>query len=142
MEYRTLGTTGVRVSAHCLGTMMFGGGGNADHDDCIRIIHRALDAGINFVDTADVYSRGESEEIVGKALAGGRRDNVGLATKVHGTMGDDPNEVGNSRRWIVREVDNSLRRLRTDWIDLYQIHRPEGETGIDGTLGALTDLVR
>ncbi|MGA2925075.1 MAG: aldo/keto reductase [Solirubrobacteraceae bacterium] len=142
MELRTLGTTGVRVSPLCLGAMMFGGWGNPDHDDSIKIIHRALDAGINFIDTADVYSRGESEEIVGKALAGGRRDNVVLATKVHGTMGDDPNEFGNSRRWIAREVDNSLRRLRTDWIDLYQIHRPEADTDIDETLGALTDLVR
>jgi aryl-alcohol dehydrogenase-like predicted oxidoreductase len=122
--------------------MMFGAWGNHDHDDSIAIIHRALDAGINFIDTADVYARGESEEIVGKALSGGRRDNVILATKVHGTMGDDPNEFGNSRRWIVREVDNSLRRLRTDWIDLYQIHRPEADTDIDETLGALTDLVR
>jgi aryl-alcohol dehydrogenase-like predicted oxidoreductase len=121
--------------------MMFGAWGNTDHDECIRIIHRALDAGINFIDTADVYARGESEEIVGKALAGGRRDNVVLATKIHGTMGDDPNEFGNSRRWIVREVDNSLRRLRTDWIDLYQIHRPELDTDIDETLGALSDLV-
>ena len=142
MELRTLGRTGVRVSPLCLGAMMFGGWGNTDHDDCIRIIHRALDAGINFIDTADVYARGESEEIVGKALAGGKRDNVVLATKVHGTMGDDPNEFGNSRRWIVREVDNSLRRLKTDWIDLYQIHRPELDTDIDETLGALTDLVR
>jgi len=121
--------------------MMFGAWGNTDHDDSIRIIHRALDAGINFVDTADVYSRGESEEIVGKALAGGRRDNVVLATKVHGRMGDDPNEYGNSRRWITREVENSLRRLKTDWIDLYQIHRPEPDTDIDDTLGALSDLV-
>src|SRR5919199_5116497 len=142
MEYRTLGRTGMRVSPLCLGAMMFGAWGNRDHDDSVRIIHRALDAGINFIDTADVYSRGESEEIVGKALAGGRRDNVVLATKVHGTMGEDPNEFGNSRRWIVREVDNSLRRLRTDWIDLYQIHRPEEDTDIDETLGALTDLVR
>jgi aryl-alcohol dehydrogenase-like predicted oxidoreductase len=122
--------------------MMFGAWGNTDHDDSARIIHRALDAGINFVDTADVYSRGESEEIVGKALGDGRRDDVVLATKVHGTMGDDPNQRGNSRRWIVREVENSLRRLGTDWIDLYQIHRPEPETDIDETLGALTDLVR
>jgi aryl-alcohol dehydrogenase-like predicted oxidoreductase len=122
--------------------MMFGGWGNPDHEESISIIHRALDAGINFIDTADVYSRGESEEIVGKALAGGRRDNVILATKVHGTMGDDPNEFGNSRRWIIREVENSLRRLGTDWIDLYQIHRPEIDTDIDETLGALTDLVR
>ena len=130
------------MSPLCLGAMMFGAWGNPDHDDGIRIIHRALDGGINFIDTADVYSRGESEEIVGKALAGGRRENVILATKVHGTMGDDPNEFGNTRRWIVREVDNSLRRLRTDWIDLYQIHRPEADTAIDETLGALTDLVR
>jgi aryl-alcohol dehydrogenase-like predicted oxidoreductase len=142
MNFRTLGNTGVRVSPLCLGAMMFGAWGNPDHDDSIRIIHRALDAGINFIDTADVYSRGESEEIVGKALAGGRRDNIVLATKVHGTMGDDPNEFGNSRRWIIKEVENSLRRLQTDWIDLYQIHRPELDTDIDETLGALTDLVR
>ncbi len=142
MELRALGRTGVQVSPLCLGAMMFGAWGETDHDESIRIIHRALDAGINFIDTADVYSRGESEEIVGKALAGGRRDNVVLATKVHGKMGDDPNEFGNSRRWIAREVDNSLRRLGTDWIDLYQIHRPELDTDIDETLGALTDLVR
>ena len=142
MDYRTLGTTGTKVTPLCLGAMMFGTMGNTDHEDSIRIIHRALDAGINFIDTADVYSRGESEEIVGKALAGGRRENVVLATKVHGTMGDDPNEFGNSRRWITREIDNSLRRLGTDWIDLYQIHRPEADTDIDETLGALTDLVR
>jgi aryl-alcohol dehydrogenase-like predicted oxidoreductase len=142
MNYRTLGSTGVKVSPLCLGAMMFGAWGNPDHDEGIAIIHRALDAGINFIDTADVYSRGESEEIVGKALAGGRRDHVVLATKVHGTMGDDPNEFGNTRRWVVREVENSLRRLHTDWIDLYQIHRPEADTDIDETLGALTDLVR
>jgi aryl-alcohol dehydrogenase-like predicted oxidoreductase len=141
MHYRTLGRTGVRVSPLCLGAMMFGAWGNTDHDDSIRIIHRALDAGINFIDTADVYSRGESEEIVGKALAGGRRDNVVLATKVHGSMGDDPNEFGNTRRWIIREVENSLRRLKTDWIDLYQIHRPEEDTDVEETLGALSDLV-
>jgi len=141
MEHRTLGRTGMQVSPLCLGAMMFGAWGNPDHDESIRIIHRALDAGINFIDTADVYSRGESEEIVGKALAGGRRDNVVLATKVHGTMGDDPNEYGNSRRWIVREVESSLRRLGTDWIDLYQIHRPEPGTDIDETLGALSDLI-
>src|ERR687884_1915304 len=121
MDYRTLGRTGTKVSPLCLGAMMFGALGNTDHDESVRIIHRALDAGINFIDTADVYSRGESEEIVGKALAG-RRDNVVLATKVHGTMGDDPNQFGNSRRWIVAEVESSLRRLQTDWIDLYQIH--------------------
>jgi aryl-alcohol dehydrogenase-like predicted oxidoreductase len=142
MQLRTLGRTGVKVSPLCLGAMMFGAWGNPDHDESIAIIHRALDAGINFIDTADVYARGESEEIVGKALAGGRRDNVFLATKVHGTMGDDPNQFGNSRRWIVAEVENSLRRLGTDWIDLYQIHRPELDTDIDDTLGALSDLVR
>src|SRR5437660_1751418 len=142
MEYRPLGRTGVKVSPLCLGAMMFGAWGETDHDECIRIIHRALDAGINFVDTADVYSRGESEEIVGRALQGGRRDDVVLATKVHGGMGDDPNERGNSRRWIVRECENSLRRLGTDWIDLYQIHRPEDDTDVDETLGALTDLIR
>src|ERR1700736_1630982 len=142
MDYRTLGRTGTKVSPVCLGAMMFGAWGQTDHDESIRIIHRALDAGINFIDTADVYSRGESEEIVGKALAGGRRDNVVLATKAHMPMGDDPNEFGNSRRWIVKEVENSLRRLQTDWIDLYQIHRPEPDTDIDETLGALTDLVR
>jgi len=142
MEHRVIGTTGVKVSPLCLGAMMFGAGGNPDHDDSVRIIHRALDAGINFIDTADVYSRGESEEIVGKALADGRRANVVLATKAHGSMGDDVNEAGNSRRWIVREVENSLRRLNTDYIDLYQIHRPDPATDIDETLGALTDLVR
>jgi aryl-alcohol dehydrogenase-like predicted oxidoreductase len=142
MELRTLSRTGVKVSPLCLGAMMFGAWGNSDHDESIRIIHRALDAGINFIDTADVYSAGESEEIVGKALAGGRRDNVVLATKFHAAMGDDPNERGNSRRWIMREIDNSLRRLGTDWIDLYQVHRPELDTDLDETLGALTDLVR
>jgi aryl-alcohol dehydrogenase-like predicted oxidoreductase len=141
MELRTLGCTGVKVSPLCLGAMMFGAWGNPDHDDSIRIIHRALDAGINFIDTADVYSRGESEEIVGRALAGGRRDDVILATKVHGTMGDDPNQFGNSRRWIIREVEASLKRLQTDWIDLYQIHRPEADTDVEETLGALSDLV-
>jgi aryl-alcohol dehydrogenase-like predicted oxidoreductase len=142
MELRPLGRTGVKVSPLCLGAMMFGGWGNPDHDDSIRIIHRALDAGINFIDTADVYTAGESEEIVGKALAGGRRDSIILATKVHGQMGSDPNHFGNSRRWILEEVDNSLRRLGTDWIDLYQIHRPHPGMDIDETLGVLTDLVR
>jgi aryl-alcohol dehydrogenase-like predicted oxidoreductase len=141
MDHRPLGRTGVKVSPLCLGAMMFGEWGNPDHEDGVRIIHRSLDAGINFIDTADVYSRGESEEIVGKALAGGRRDNVILATKVHGTMGDDPNQFGNSRRWIIREVEDSLRRLQTDWIDLYQIHRPEPDTDIDETLAALSDLI-
>ena len=141
MEMRQLGRTGVKVSPLCLGAMMFGAWGNPDHDDSVAIIHRALDAGINFIDTADVYARGESEEIVGKALRG-RRDDVVLATKVHGTMGDDPNQFGNSRRWIVRAVEDSLRRLGTDYIDLYQIHRPEPATDVDDTLGALTDLVR
>jgi aryl-alcohol dehydrogenase-like predicted oxidoreductase len=142
VEYRTLGTTGVKVSPLCLGTMMFGAWGNTDHDDSVRIIHQALDADINFIDTADVYSAGESEEIVGKALAGGRRDNVVLATKFHARMGSDPNQQGNSRRWIMQEIDASLRRLQTDWIDLYQVHRPlPEECDVDETLGALTDLV-
>src|SRR3989454_12840704 len=123
MEHRTLGCTGTKVSSLCLGAMMFGAWGETDHDECIRIIHRALDAGINFVDTADVYSDGESEEIVGKALEG-RRDGVALATKVHWEMGPGQNDHGNSRLWITREVESSLRRLRTDHIDLYQIHRP------------------
>src|SRR5690242_12824406 len=142
MEHRPLGRTGVSVSKLCLGAMMFGDWGNKDHDESIRIIHRALDAGINFVDTADVYSRGESEEIVGKALAGGRRDDVVLATKLQMPMGEDPNQRGNSRRWIIHEVENSLRRLRTDRIDRYQIHRPAPLTDIDETLSALPDLVR
>ncbi|HTA12035.1 MAG TPA: aldo/keto reductase [Solirubrobacteraceae bacterium] len=143
IEYRKLGSTGVSVSPLCLGAMMFGAWGNTDHDDSVAIIHRALDAGINFIDTADVYSRGESEEIVGKALAGGRREQVVLATKVHGKMHDsDPNQFGNSRRWIVKELENSLKRLKTDWVDLYQVHRPEPDTDIDETLGALSDLVR
>jgi aryl-alcohol dehydrogenase-like predicted oxidoreductase len=141
MQYRTLGKTGIKVSPYCLGAMMFGGIANSDHDNCIRIIHKALDFGINFVDTADRYSNGESEEIVGKALKG-RRDKIVLATKVHGPMGDDPNQQGNSRRWIIQAVEASLRRLKTDHIDLYQIHRPSPETDIEETLSALTDLMR
>jgi aryl-alcohol dehydrogenase-like predicted oxidoreductase len=141
MQYRSLGRTGIKVSPYCLGAMMFGGIGNPDHDDCIRIIHKALDFGINFIDTADRYSAGESEEIVGKALKG-RRDKIVLATKVYGPMGDDPNQQGTSRRWIMQEVDNSLRRLQTDYIDLYQIHRPAPDTDIEETLSALTDLMR
>jgi aryl-alcohol dehydrogenase-like predicted oxidoreductase len=141
MELRPLARTGVSVSQFCLGAMMFGAWGNPDHDEAIRIIHRALYAGINFIDTADVYGAGESEEIVGKALAGGRRDDVVLATKFHNSMGEDPNRRGNSRRWIMRAVEDSLRRLDTDWIDLYQVHRPEPGTEIEETLSALTDLV-
>jgi aryl-alcohol dehydrogenase (NADP+) len=141
MKYRTLGRTGVKVSPYCLGAMMFGVVGNPDHDDSVRIIHKALDAGINFVDTADVYSRGESEEIVGKALKG-RRDKVVLATKAHLPMGDDPNQQGNSRRWLVRALEDSLRRLQTDHVDLFQIHRPAPDTDVEETLSALTDLVR
>jgi aryl-alcohol dehydrogenase-like predicted oxidoreductase len=141
MIQRPLARTGVHVSPLCLGAMMFGAWGETDHDECVRIIHRALDAGINFVDTADVYARGESEQIVGKALSGGRRDNVVLATKFHGAMGDDPNEAGNSRRWIFREVEASLQRLQTDWIDLYQVHRWDPWTDHEETLGALSDLV-
>jgi aryl-alcohol dehydrogenase-like predicted oxidoreductase len=149
MDYRSLGRTGMQVSPLCLGAMMFGAWGEPDHEISIKIIHRALDAGINFIDTADVYSLGESEEIVGKALADGRRDDVIVATKFHGPMdvgagqhGGDPNKRGNSRRWIIREVENSLRRLQTDWIDLYQVHRPDPETDIEETLAALTDLQR
>src|ERR671913_353292 len=142
MEHRSLGRTGVSVSKFCLGAMMFGAWGNPDHDESVRIIHAALDAGINFIDTADVYAQGESEEIVGKALAGGRRDDIILATKFHGAMGEDPNHQGSSRRWITRAVEDSLRRLGTDWIDLYQVHRPDPAVDVDETLGALTDLVR
>jgi aryl-alcohol dehydrogenase-like predicted oxidoreductase len=141
MEYRILGRTGVSVSELCLGAMMFGPWGDPDHEKGIRTIHRALDAGINFIDTADVYSQGESEEIVAKALADGRRDDVVLATKFHGAMGEDPNHQGSSRRWIIHEVENSLRRLKTDWIDLYQVHRPRTDTDVEETLSALTDLV-
>jgi aryl-alcohol dehydrogenase-like predicted oxidoreductase len=140
MKYRTLGGTGIQVSAYCLGTMMFGADGNPDHDDCARIIHAALDHGINFVDTADIYSDGESEQIVGKALKG-RRDDIVVATKVHFPMGEGRNRGGNSRRWILQEVEDSLRRLQTGWIDLYQIHRPDPSTDIEETLSALTDLV-
>ena len=139
----------MQVSPLCLGAMMFGTWGEPDHDTSIKVIHRALDAGINFIDTADVYSQGESEVIVGKALAGGKRDDVILATKFHapmdvamGASGGDPNKRGNSRRWIVREVEDSLRRLGTDWIDLYQVHRPDPNTEIEETLSALTDLQR
>jgi aryl-alcohol dehydrogenase-like predicted oxidoreductase len=141
MQYRTLGRTGIKVSPYALGAMMFGAIGNPDHDDSIRIIHKALDAGINFIDTADAYSHGESEEIVGKAIKD-RRDGIVLATKLSLPMGDDPNQQGNSRRWIIAEVENSLRRLQTDYIDLYQIHRPDPSTDIEETLSALTDLVR
>ncbi|MGI8794540.1 MAG: aldo/keto reductase [Acidimicrobiales bacterium] len=141
MTYRTLGRTGIKVSPFCLGAMMFGGWGNPDHDDSIRVIHRAIDGGINFIDTADVYGAGESEEIGGKALVG-RRDDVVLATKFHGQMGEGPNNRGNSRRWIIAEVENSLRRLQTDYIDLYQVHRPDPATDIEETLSALSDLIR
>ena len=141
MQYRTLGRTGIKVSPYALGAMMFGAGGNPDHDDSVRIVHRALDAGINLVDTADVYSRGESEEIVGKALKG-RRDSVVLATKSRLPMGDDPNQQGASRRWITTALEDSLRRLQTDHVDLYQVHRPDPDTDVEETLSALSDLVR
>jgi aryl-alcohol dehydrogenase-like predicted oxidoreductase len=149
MQYRTLGRTGIKVSPYCLGAMMFGAVGNPDHDDSIRIIHKALDAGINFIDTADIYSRGESEEIVGKALKG-RRDSVVLATKARlsmgqdagGVPGGDPNRQGTSRLWLVRALDDSLRRLQTDHVDLFQIHRPAPDTDVEETLSALTDLMR
>ena len=141
IRYRTLGGTGIDVSAYCLGAMMFGAVGNPDHDDCVAIIHAALDQGINFVDTADMYGAGESEQIVGKALRG-RRDDVVLATKVHFALGEGRNRSGNSRRWILAEVEASLRRLQTDWIDLYQVHRPDHSTDIEETLWVLTDLVQ
>jgi aryl-alcohol dehydrogenase-like predicted oxidoreductase len=141
MEYRTLGATGITVSTYCLGTMMFGAWGNPDRDECRAMVDAALDAGVNFVDTADVYAFGESEEILGDALKG-RRDDIVLATKFHNAMGADPNQRGNSRRWIVRACEDSLRRLGTDWIDLYQVHRPDPATDLDETLGALDDLVR
>src|SRR5580698_10079214 len=141
MQTRVLGNTGVKVSPLCLGAMMFGAWGNRDHDESVQIIHRALDAGINFIDTADVYSAGESERIVGKALAG-RCDDVVLATKFFMPMGADPNKRGGSRRWITRAVEDSLHRLDTDYIDLYQVHRPSQDTDVEETLGALTDLVR
>src|SRR3954451_7810387 len=141
MQFRPLARTGVQVIRLCLGAMMFGPWGNDDRADSIRIIHRALDGGINFVDTADVYSAGASEEIVGEALKG-RRDDVVLATKFFMPMGEDRNARGGSRRWIIREVENSLRRLGTDYIDLYQVHRPSPDTDVEETLGALTDLVR
>jgi aryl-alcohol dehydrogenase-like predicted oxidoreductase len=148
MRYRILGRTGIKVSAYALGAMMFGAAGNPDHDDSIRIIHKALDAGINVIDTAPIYSNGESEEIVGKALKG-RRDTIVLATKVQprtlvsrpNPAADDPNRGGNSRRWITTAVEDSLRRLQTDWIDLYQIHRPDPDTDIEETLSALSDLI-
>jgi aryl-alcohol dehydrogenase-like predicted oxidoreductase len=140
MEHRTIGRTGIQVSPLCLGAMMFGQWGNPDHDDCARIVHRAIDAGINFIDTADVYSAGESEEIVGKALKG-RRDDVVLATKFTAPMGEGVNRRGHSRKWVMEEVDNSLRRLGTDYIDLYQAHRPDGSTDQDELLGTLSDLI-
>jgi len=140
MKYRTLGRTGIKVSPYCLGAMMFGAQGNTDHGESIRTIHKALDGGVNFVDTADFYSRGESEEILGKALKG-RRDNVVVATKAHLPMGDDPNQQGNSRRWLVRALDDSLRRLQTDHVDLFQVHRPDPSVDVEETLSALSDLV-
>lgn len=140
MEYRRLGRTGLKVSNLCLGAMMFGKWGNPDHDDAIEIIDAALDAGINFIDTADVYSSGESEAIVGKAIAG-RRDELVIATKFFNPMGTNPNHHGSSRRWVIEACENSLRRLGTDYVDLYQMHRPDPQTDIDETLGALSDLV-
>jgi len=139
MQHRLLGRTGVRVSPLCLGAMNFGGA--TPDAEAIRIIHAALDAGLNFVDTADVYNEGRSEEVVGRALAG-RRDRVVLATKVHGKMGEGPNDEGVSRLHILKACDDSLRRLGTDYIDLYQVRRPVPEVAPDETLGALTDLVR
>ena len=142
MDYRPLGRTGISVSQICLGTMMLGAFGNPDHDESIKIIHRALDAGINFIDTADGYSAGESEQIIGEALAGGRRESVVLAVKFGVPFGQDPNHRGASRRWITEAVEGSLRRLQTDWIDLYQVGAPDPNTDIDENLAALSDLVR
>lgn len=141
MRTQLLGRTGLHVTPLCLGTMMFGVWGNRDHDDCVRITHAALDAGINFLDAADVYAHGETEEIVGRAIKG-RRDELVLATKFREAMKPGPNHSGGSRRWIIRAVEDSLRRLDTDYIDLYQMHRPDPDTDLDETLGALTDLVR
>lgn len=141
MRMRQLGRTGIEVSAYCLGTMMFGPNGNPDHDACARIVHRALDGGINFIDTADVYGHSETEQILGRALKG-RREDVVLATKFNGPMDDNPLHRGSSRRWIMKAVEDSLRRLNTDYIDLYQIHHPDPHTDIEETLSALTDLVR
>jgi aryl-alcohol dehydrogenase (NADP+) len=140
MELRSLGRTGLKVSQQCLGAMMFGAWGNPDHDECVGMVHRALDSGINFIDTADVYARGESEEIVGKALKG-RRDEVVLATKFWNGMGELPNQRGGSKKWVHQAVEDSLRRLDTDYIDLYQMHRSDGDAELDETLGALSDLV-
>ena len=141
MEMNTFGETGVVVSKYCLGAMMFGAMGNTDHDECVGMVHRALDAGINFIDTADAYSMGESEEVAGRALAG-RRDEVVLATKAFIPMGTDPNHRGGSRRWLVRAVEDSLRRLDTDHIDLFQLHRRDTRLDLDESLGALDQLVR
>ena len=141
MRRRILGGTGISVSEYAFGAMMLGQWGNPDHEAGIRMLHTALDAGINFVDTADMYSDGENERIVGKALKG-RRDDVVLATKGYFQMGPDANHGGNSRRWLTRALENSLRRLDTDHIDLYQIHRPDPATDIEETLSVLSDFVR
>ena len=142
MEYRPLGLSGISVSRICLGGMMFGAFGNRDPEDVVRIVHQALDAGINVIDTADGYSAGESERMIGRALADGRRDSVVLAVKFGPPLDADPNHRGASRRWIMEGVEGSLRRLGTDWIDLYQVGVPDPDTDVDETLGALTDLVR
>lgn len=141
MRYRRLGRTGLEVSEYGLGTMMFGAAGNPDHAECARIVHAALDRGVNLVDTADMYSTGESEIIVGKAIKG-RRDGIILATKGHYPLAEGPNRGGNSRRHLTRAVEASLRRLDTDHIDLYQVHRPDWDTDLAETLAALTDLVQ
>jgi aryl-alcohol dehydrogenase (NADP+) len=141
MRYRTMGTTGTSVSVFGLGTMVLGAWGNPDVDECVGVVHQALDAGVNLIDTADVYAAGETEEIVGRALIG-RRDEVVLATKFWNPMSERPNERGASRRWIVRACDASLRRLRTDHIDLYQMHRPDPDVGFDELVDALDHLVR
>lgn len=150
MEYRTLGGTGIKVSHFCLGAMMFGPMGNPDHDECVKITHAALDAGVNFIDTSDSYSNGESERILAKALKG-RRDKVVLATKCFfppgrvapfSRTGQNVGDGGGSRRWIVRAIENSLQRLETDYIDVYQLHRRDWDTDLEESLAAMTDLQR
>jgi aryl-alcohol dehydrogenase-like predicted oxidoreductase len=141
MEYRPLGRSGITVSHLTLGAMMFGAMGNQDRDECARIVHRALDAGITTINTADGYSAGQSEEILGEALAGGRRDEVVLTVKFGVKLDGNPNHGGGSRRWINQAIDGSLRRLKTDHIDVYELGAPDPDTDIDETLGALTDLV-
>jgi len=139
MRYRKLGRSGLEVSPLCLGTMMFGG--QTDEPTSARIIARARDAGINFIDTADVYNGGRSEEITGRAIAA-ERDHWVLATKMANVMGEGPNRRGLSRRWMFQAADASLKRLGTDWIDLMYLHKEDHETPLEETVGAMADLIR